>query len=78
MNRKLGIIILLVIKLLSTTTVFGARFSDMSGHWAENVVNEMATKGILNGFGDGTFKPNNSVTREQFAKILACSFYIIF
>ena len=68
--RKVLIMILLITVLLNATTVFGAKFSDTEGHWAEKVVDEMATKGILNGFEDGTFKPNDSVTREQFAKIL--------
>ena len=76
MNKKISIIMLLITLVFSTTIVFGARFNDMSGHWAEKVVDEMATKGILNGFEDGTFKPNESVTREQFAKILVESLKI--
>lgn len=70
MRKKISLLILVITVILSTTVVWGANFSDMSGHWAENVVSEMADKGILNGFTDGTFKPNESVTREQFSKIL--------
>ena len=34
---------------------------------------EMQSEGILNGFEDGTFRPDDKVTREQFAKILVAS-----
>lgn len=76
MNRKYCIFVILMVLILSLTTVYGSTFSDIKGHWAEKVVEEMATKGILNGFEDGTFKPNQSVTREQFAKILVESLEI--
>ena len=45
-------------------------FNDLDGHWAKEVIEKMSDKGVLNGFEDGAFKPNESVTREQFAKIL--------
>ena len=70
------IITLVAILIPGTSTVFAAKFNDTAGHWAEKVVDEMATKGILNGFEDGSFKPNDSVTREQFAKILVESLSI--
>lgn len=34
----------------------------------------LADKGIINGYPDGTFKPNNPITRTQMAKILSLSF----
>ncbi len=46
-------------------------FSDMgSGHWAYKYINELSAKGILNGYNDGSFKPDNNVTREEFVKIV--------
>ncbi|MCM3797731.1 S-layer homology domain-containing protein [Caldibacillus thermoamylovorans] len=41
-----------------------------AGEYAE-AINNLAGQGILNGFDDGTFKPNDPVLREQAAKILA-------
>ena len=50
---------------------FAGNFSDLtSEHWAYNIVNEMHGKGIISGFDDGTFKPNDNVTKEQFAALL--------
>ena len=48
-----------------------SRFSDVvKGSWYENAVNWCAANGIVAGFDDGTFRPNDDVTREQLATIL--------
>jgi hypothetical protein len=49
----------------------GQRFSDISDeHWAYGYVIEMANRGIINGYADGTFRPEAFVTRAEFAKML--------
>jgi len=48
-----------------------ARFSDTVGHWAEADVLKLASLGIAGGYPDGTYRPNEEVTREQFAKLVA-------
>lgn len=48
------------------------KFQDLSDvAWAEEAINALADKGILNGVGDGRFEPNRTITREEFAKVLA-------
>lgn len=52
-------------------------YSDMnSEHWAYESVSKLSEKGVINGFDDGTFKPDNTVTREQFVKMLVTAFEI--
>ena len=51
-------------------------FSDMSGHWGSNAVNTLVSRGIIGGYPDGTFKPENNVTRAEFAKMLALALKI--
>ncbi len=47
------------------------KFSDVQKeHWAYEAVQTLAETGIIDGFEDGTFKPNALVTREQFVKML--------
>lgn len=46
------------------------KFSDIKGHWAESVINEVAKKGIINGFTDGTFRPDEPLTRGQAAVLI--------
>lgn len=45
-------------------------FSDVKNHWAERNINYLFTKGIIGGFDDGTFKPDDTVTRGQLAAML--------
>lgn len=45
-------------------------FSDISGHWGEEYIKRMNELGIVNGFEDKTFRPDNGVTRAEFIKML--------
>ena len=48
-----------------------ARFSDVCpDHWAYTYIEFMAQRGIVGGYPDGTFRPNNSATRAQLAKMI--------
>lgn len=40
------------------------------GHWAEANIKQAVNSGIVSGYLDGTFKPDNSVTRAEFAVML--------
>ncbi|CAM4516411.1 L-asparaginase type II [Paenibacillus endophyticus] len=48
----------------------GASFTDVSGHWAEAAIQKAVAAGIVKGYVDGTFKPNNTVTRAEFSVML--------
>ncbi len=57
----------------STFTVVSmssSTFTDTNGHWAENDIVTLADLGVVSGYDDGSFKPENTVTRAQFAKML--------
>ncbi|CAH1200753.1 hypothetical protein PAECIP111893_01554 [Paenibacillus plantiphilus] len=47
-----------------------ATFVDVAGHWAEQAIQEAVFKGIAKGYPDGSFKPDASITRAQFAVML--------
>ena len=48
-----------------------AGFSDVkAGKWYTNAVNWTASKGVVAGYPDGSFKPDKDVTREELATIL--------
>lgn len=48
--------------------------TDLEGHWAKNYIQTLAAKGIIAGFGDGTFRPDDPITRAQFAAIVEKAF----
>ncbi|WP_338660845.1 ZmpA/ZmpB/ZmpC family metallo-endopeptidase [Paraclostridium sordellii] len=50
------------------------KFNDISNdYWAKNEVNYLASKGLFNGYEDGTFRPENPITRAEVATILVRS-----
>lgn len=44
--------------------------TDIDNHWAKTYIQEFLDKGYVNGYGDGTFRPDNSITRAEFIKIV--------
>ncbi|GJM80633.1 hypothetical protein HMSSN139_31290 [Paenibacillus sp. HMSSN-139] len=44
---------------------------DIKGHWAEDSIVQFAQAGIISGNGDGTFKPNQAITRQEMVVILS-------
>ncbi|WP_256758478.1 S-layer homology domain-containing protein [Cohnella sp. WQ 127256] len=51
-------------------TTTEVKFSDIKGHWAEVSIKQAVYSGIVKGYTDGTFKPNATVTRAEFAVML--------
>jgi hypothetical protein len=47
-------------------------FKDVpEGHWAKPAIDRASLLGFVNGYPDGTFKPNGAVTRAQYVTMLA-------
>ncbi|SDM38696.1 Lysophospholipase L1 [Psychrobacillus sp. OK028] len=53
-----------------TTGATPALFSDIKGHPAKDYIMQAAKLGVVNGYTDGTFKPNDKITRKQAASII--------
>jgi len=51
-------------------TAKSASFSDISDHWAKSWIEEAVKLGFVSGYEDGTFKPDRTVTRAEFSKLL--------
>ncbi|MCK9216781.1 MAG: S-layer homology domain-containing protein [Firmicutes bacterium] len=45
-------------------------FSDIEGHWANKYINSAVKKGWINGYKDGTFKPDQYITRAEFVTLV--------
>lgn len=52
-------------------TSSATRFSDASDNWFSKAVNYVVAKGLISGYPDGTFKPNESITRAEFAQMIS-------
>ena len=72
MWKKILAVVLTAALLLSGVTLSAAAdtpYSDIKGHWAEAAILRWTEYGIING-SQGKFKPNNPMTRGEFAKVL--------
>jgi parallel beta-helix repeat protein len=49
-------------------------FVDLQGHWATPFIEALATRDLLRGYPDGTFRPNAVINRAQFATLVANSY----
>ena len=53
-------------------------FNDLdNAAWAEEAINNLYGKEIISGYGDNTFKPSNSMTREEFAVLAVKAFGLL-
>jgi len=55
------------------TTERTLSFTDIENHWAKEFILKAAEEGIMKGYADGTFRPEQNVTRAQAASILVRS-----
>lgn len=44
-------------------------FTDIAGHWAEDTITRAVAEGWVNGYPDGTFRPQGNVTRAEMTKL---------
>jgi len=62
----------LVVGAASTTFAAANPFSDVpADSWAYDAVTKLAKDGVVNGYGDGTFRGDNTITRYEMAQIVA-------
>ncbi|WP_179097628.1 S-layer homology domain-containing protein [Paenibacillus sp. FSL H7-0331] len=58
------------VDLVAEKPIPDVNLSDITLHWAEANIKQAISNGIVTGYPDGTFKPNNTVTRAEFAVML--------
>lgn len=75
--KKIVSAVLAGVMILSTVVAVGAAnvaFTDTSNHWAKSQIEYLVSKDVLNGYkqsnGTYTFKPDGTVTRAEFVKML--------
>jgi len=56
--------------LTSPPRLAGPEFGDMDEHWAGDCVSRLAGMGLVNGYPDGNFYPENKITRSEFVNLL--------
>lgn len=62
------------IKQINVRVVAEGELIDINRHWAEKQIKEFISKGYVAGYEDLTFRPENSITRAEFVKLLNKAF----
>ena len=77
MKKFLSILFVLVVM---SSICFAAQFSDfdLKNQWLsegyEDIMNFLVEKEVIKGYPDGTFKPENTITRAEMSKVLVVAF----
>lgn len=72
--KKFLVCLLCFSMLITNVSAAESSFNDIEGHWAEETIKKFQDYGYINGYPDGSFKPDNYVTRAELAKILSSAF----
>jgi hypothetical protein len=73
-KRTAIVVIACMIMTLVPGMVFGSEASDISGHWAEEKIQSWINQDLIKGYEDGTFKPDNNITRAEFMTLVNGAF----
>lgn len=75
--QKIGVLFTLVMISLFvfSLNVLSAPW-DIEGHWAEDHITTLLNQNVMITYDDGEFKPNQAITRAEFAEALAKSLYL--
>jgi hypothetical protein len=66
----LGLAVGATAPIVISTPATAASFVDIQRHWARPFIEALAQENLINGFSDGTFRPDQPVTRAQFAAMI--------
>ena len=50
---------------------YNKNFNDIKGRWSEEYINKCVRSGLISGYEDGTFRPTNTITREEVCVLLS-------
>ncbi len=71
-KRLLKVAIATALTVAVAAPAFANPFSDVPAkHWAYDAVNKLAQAGVVDGYGDGTFRGDKTITRYEMAQIVA-------
>ena len=66
MNKRILLLLSLTFSMIIPTCTFA--FSDVEGHWAEKSIDKANEYGIINGYSDDTFRPDDYMTHAEIGR----------
>ena len=74
MKKKLTVMLVVLSMALSLLVPSAMAFSDTKGHWAEQAINRWENAGLIGGYEDGQFRPDQALTRGELAAMISTIF----
>src|SRR5665648_13841 len=75
LKKRVAILtVLCMVLTLAPSPAFAVTVSDISGHWAQTTIQSWVDNGLIKGYPDGTFKPDNNITRAEFITLVNRAF----
>lgn len=72
--RKVLVLCVALSLVFSFTGLALAQPPDIEGHWAQTQITDWLSKGLCTGYPDGTFRPDNGITRAEFITLINKAF----
>jgi len=70
LKRVVALMLTLALIMGMNPSIFAAtKFTDTKGNWAESAIEKSVSRGIVSGYSDGSFRPEQPVTRAEFCKM---------
>lgn len=72
MKRIISLLLVIVslVSVLSIGASAASKYADVKGHWGQSYVDYYTEQGVVNGYPDGTFRPDDKITRAEAAQVL--------
>ncbi len=70
MKKVLSLVLVIAMVLSSMSFAFAAKFEDVADNDYEKAINTLAALKVIDGYDDGTFKPEKTITRAEMAKLM--------
>ena len=74
MKLLVSLLLIALFTVLAPVGVLASGNNDLEGHWAREVITHWTDSGLASGYPDGTFRPNNHITRAEFMALANRSF----
>ncbi|MDD3024636.1 MAG: S-layer homology domain-containing protein, partial [Syntrophomonadaceae bacterium] len=74
-KKRMAILsVLCMIITMMPVSTFASEASDIPSHWAKGQIQSWMDNGLIKGYSDGTFRPDNKITRAEFMALVNGAF----
>lgn len=69
MKKRVSLLLCLVMLISALSGTVSASYSDTEDHWAKRFIDDLSEKGIVNGTGNDSFRPDDDINVDEFLKM---------